>query len=701
LYRGLRAASYWIHKKRGRGESNTSRHSDPSLEEETMLTNSRFAARAGVRARLVKAFAACLSLGFSCAALPHLAYGQAQTPAPVAPAAAAPQPAPVLVTDSFTGVVIDPAKPPATVTAYRTGNLSAGDSFSGTVSSDATDTSELSGLVYQVVAKDPSGNQTVVSQAPVSNGVYKGLIPAAAVVGGGVLVGELLENGKQVGTGTPVSIETPTGVTSQPTLTSDSYKIPTLMQAGKPTAIAFQGGDGDLTTTHVTVGGQPAQELAEGPEGTVFRSPTGVTGPTSVTISKNGVTGSGESRNVAVSLSAGSKTLSTGTAEMVTGKVSGLTGLEKPLSLTLQNNTPAVTLQGGNTQEVTIAPTNVLADGTYSFERDITAGHPGIFDVTATLEGLSIPGPNISETPAGPVIAGNGGAKQGQGNCEDCGVASNNGQGGPAPLILLTVAPPQNSTTSHPHFQDLYGGTTVVFDATDPDKPRFAGSYPDSAIASELKQNHWPDFIQCIPATGDHQTVSVGGPPGTTSLPGNYPSPGFDGSRGGGCGTWSTAVCNRILGDTDPNKPVDQVEWNGIAKGIKQDPNGGSLPQNIDKYYRDKGYCVETKVYGGTTADQSELGKKFVSDHCDVKLAFLAANPTPPPAFINGHVETVTGITSRGIQTNSWGTDGYVQGGTNGGFSHSNPHFAGLWPPGSTAVIVSYVCKCSFFDALF
>jgi hypothetical protein len=339
-------------------------------------------------------------------------------------------PAPTLITDSFSGVVVDPTKPPAKVTAYRTGNLEAGDSFSGTVTSDATDLSQLAGLVYQVVKKDPTGAETVVSQAPVSKGVYKGQIPAGAVAGGDVLVGELLQNGKQVGTATPVPIETQTATpvptemqtatpvptetqtatpvptkaqsagavpietqttkTTQPALTADSYKIPTLMQTGKPTAITFKGGDGDLTTTHVTVGGQPAQPLAEGPRETVFRSPVGVTGPATVTILKNGVTGSGESRNVAISLSAGSKALQTGSQEMLIGKVSGLTGLKKPVSVTLVNTTPAVQLQGGNKQTVTIAPSDVGADGSYTFNRDILAEHAGSFDVTATVDGLSV-----------------------------------------------------------------------------------------------------------------------------------------------------------------------------------------------------------------------------------------------------------------------------------------------------------------------
>jgi hypothetical protein len=379
---------------------------------------------------------------------------QGQTPSPGSSSQTSwVNPAPTLVTDSFTGVVVDPAKPPATVTAYRTGNLSAGDSFSGTVTSDATDASQLAGLVYQVVEQDSTGKQTVVSQAPVLNGVYKGLIPAAGVAGGGVLIGELLKNGQEVGTATPAPIETQTAETSQPALTSDSYKIPSLMQAGKPTAIEFQGGDGDLTTTHVTVGGQPVQELAEGPNGTVFRSPTTVTGPTPVTISKNGVTGSGESRNVAIGMSAVSKSLQTGTQEELTVKVSGLAGLEKPLSLTLVNSTPAVMLQGGNTQTVTIAPSDVLADGTSTVERDITAEHKGTFTVTATVltspmiepplesttdQGdshispmariMEAPPSGTSTAPGGQGISENGGTKEDtKKKCDDCVAAYTTG----------------------------------------------------------------------------------------------------------------------------------------------------------------------------------------------------------------------------------------------------------------------------------
>jgi hypothetical protein len=238
-------------------------------------------------------------------------------------------------------------------------------------------------------------------------------------------------------------------------------------------------------------------------------------------------------------------------------------------------------------------------------------------------------------------------------------------------------------------------------------KLKALGAYDDATIPSKYEENQWPLLIQCIPSPQDELSVAASGPPGTAKLPGNYPSAGFEGSRKGGCGTWSTAVCNRILGETDRNKPVDQVEWNEVARGIRQRPDsdsaraGQTAPFDIDRYYKDKGYCVETKLYGGSSDERKELGDKFVRDHCDVKLAFYRFNPGPPPSLTNGHVETVTGITARGIQTNSWGTDAYVQGGSNGGFSHSNPAFAGNWPPNQTRVYVSYVCKCGIFQGLF
>ena len=281
--------------------------------------------------------------------------------------------------------------------------------------------------------------------------------------------------------------------------------------------------------------------------------------------------------------------------------------------------------------------------------------------------------------------------------------------GGPPVAFLSVAAPTRTSDDQVLPFQERYGGKTLVLDLAVPGEPRVIGAFDDAAMKAQYETYGFPDWLSCMPSAEGDFPAGVGGPAGTRRLPGNYPGPGFEGSRAGGCGTWSTAICNRILGDTDPDAPVDQIEWNEIARDIKQgvdaDPQraGGSSVQDRDAYYRDKGYCVETKRYGGSPADRQELSQKVVDEKCDVKLQFAQINPAPPPAprFINGHVEIVTGITARGIQTNSWGHDGYIQGGADGGFTHSDPSSASLWPPNQTRVTVSYVCKCGLFSDLF
>jgi hypothetical protein len=273
----------------------------------------------------------------------------------------------------------------------------------------------------------------------------------------------------------------------------------------------------------------------------------------------------------------------------------------------------------------------------------------------------------------------------------------------PSPFGYLVVPPPPSNTDlPYPSIQDFYGGKTIAFDNSDPVDPQFIAAYDSDEDARAAMHDPSPT-LACVAPPTMQGALATGGPPGVSGLPGNFPSPGFEGSGHGGCATWATAVCNRILGDTDPNAPVDQVEWNDIAKKIRQRPDsdllapGGTFPPDIAKYYSDKGYCVASKNFSGSDADRKELGDKFVTEHCDVKLMFM--DRIPPGA--NGHIETVTGITAKGIQTNSWGTDAYVLGGSSGGFSHSNPNFAGLWPPNLTDVGVMYVCPCRTFQHFF
>lgn len=178
------------------------------------------------------------------------------------------------------------------------------------------------------------------------------------------------------------------------------------------------------------------------------------------------------------------------------------------------------------------------------------------------------------------------------------------------------------------------------------------------------------------------------------------------GSESGGCGTWATAVCNRILGITDSDSEVTKDEWNDIAGDIGQNDSGGSKMSDQSKYYEDLGYCVNDKKFGGSEADYTEMSEQ-IDNNCDVKLYFWKRNADG--TYTNGHVETVTGADAdnQTATTNSWGNQGTVSGGDRGGFDHSldGTQFQDstgneLWPADGTEVWVSYVCECGFFEGL-
>jgi hypothetical protein len=265
-------------------------------------------------------------------------------------------------------------------------------------------------------------------------------------------------------------------------------------------------------------------------------------------------------------------------------------------------------------------------------------------------------------------------------------------------LYLAVARPAPNADPSDPvvAFQTTYGGLTVVYDDSNPNAPALMCVHDDPGIHQKMAENNDPDSIGCAAPdpNAPPQDAPVSGGPGTDTLPvGIGPSWTGYGPGKGGCGTWATAMCNRILGDT-PAGPVTHDEWDRIAIDQKQDPNtGGTSPVDIASYYRDKGYCVAEKKFGGSTADYQAMLDKF-NEGCDLKMMFYKRNASGP--YTNGHVETVTGVSLGGATTNSWGSQGIVQGGSNGGFSHSpqfhEPSGANVWPAGAPDVWVSYVC---------
>lgn len=227
---------------------------------------------------------------------------------------------------------------------------------------------------------------------------------------------------------------------------------------------------------------------------------------------------------------------------------------------------------------------------------------------------------------------------------------------------------------------------------------------PDE-VQDYMKDNDHPNGYTCaLPVDPSTTGVFSTGGIGTNPVPARDAS--WSGSGGGGCGTWATLMCNRILGETDPDQEVTKDEWNDTADAIDQNPSGGSQMTDQSEYYESLGYCVNDKKFGGSAEDYAEMVER-IHNGCDVKLFFWRR--MADGTYTNGHVETVTGANAsdQTATTNSWGQPGTIRGGGNGGFDHSldGTQFqdgAGneLWPADSTEVWVSYVCECGFFEGL-
>lgn len=217
------------------------------------------------------------------------------------------------------------------------------------------------------------------------------------------------------------------------------------------------------------------------------------------------------------------------------------------------------------------------------------------------------------------------------------------------------------------------------------------------------------DFIPCVvpgaaeegASSEDDALVAKGGTSGNDGLPAGF-GDGWSGSKGGGCGTWATAMCNRILGKASGT--VTKDEWNEIADGIKQGADGGSTATDRAAYYQGEGCASSQYTFKGTPGEYAWLKRK-IEEGYDIKLSFykIVKGANGDVTYENGHVETVTGVTTVGGKpvalTNSWGSTARVAGGTENGFSHSRQGAtggfgAGTWPAGATSVDLTLVGPC-------
>lgn len=166
----------------------------------------------------------------------------------------------------------------------------------------------------------------------------------------------------------------------------DRPTFPELSQQGR--AFQIHGPfDGSFANTSASVGGPQSgaiKVLAESPRKIVFVAPVDVTGPYAINVKEGDKTFTGNSRNVAVRLSAPTTDLMRGQKTTVTIEVSGLAGIIKEVPLQLDAR-GVINMDGGNFQNLRIKPEEVKLDGRYTTNRTITGLQAGGFSVTATV----------------------------------------------------------------------------------------------------------------------------------------------------------------------------------------------------------------------------------------------------------------------------------------------------------------------------
>lgn len=164
------------------------------------------------------------------------------------------------------------------------------------------------------------------------------------------------------------------------------FRFPQHAAAGQPFRISGPF-SGNVATVSLTVGGRPAEVIAESPRMLVAAPPAAFAGPGRMRLSESGVSSAAPCRVVSLTLSAPSTRITKGAHVPVHIVVGGLEGLQETLRVRLVNATPdVVALAGGDAQVLRIRPDEVAAGGQHAQERDLAGLRAGSFSLSATLD---------------------------------------------------------------------------------------------------------------------------------------------------------------------------------------------------------------------------------------------------------------------------------------------------------------------------
>jgi len=289
--------------------------------------------------------------------------------------------------------------PSGKLTVNMPDDAALGDTISGTVVAEpAGETAEeqqanmdtLDGYVFDI-PEIPS--KTVVSgpeETPGKEGESKKVVTwkIPATVSGDIV--DLIirdPKGNEV-TKTDFPVSSPPAYTPPAEPEESDYNLPSIGQAGRPLKITGPF-DGEVVNTDVKIGGKDASILAQSPRKTVVESPKDVIGPTDIELTDGNVTVKDQYRSIALKLSADKLRLKRGEQTTLKVQVLGLQGLKEEIPINLENKSPTVvSMEGGESQTVTITPGEVGSEGVYTISKTLTGIQTGPFEIATYLTTL-------------------------------------------------------------------------------------------------------------------------------------------------------------------------------------------------------------------------------------------------------------------------------------------------------------------------
>lgn len=145
--------------------------------------------------------------------------------------------------------------------------------------------------------------------------------------------------------------------------------------------------DGDGATTRATVGGVPAETVAESPRHAFVAVPPSAMGPTWLELSEDGARYSGAFRSLAAQLSPGKPVLAAGERTTLRLSIHGLSQLDAEMPLQIVSLDPQTTLlESGAVQTLHVHPSEVLAGGSYLWIGTALGVTPGPVELTLSTQ---------------------------------------------------------------------------------------------------------------------------------------------------------------------------------------------------------------------------------------------------------------------------------------------------------------------------